>query len=188
MSRHAFNSERPGKTSALCDYGDPAQWHGSVKTVIGCKSDDEVVDGIIESVQTHDFVFGRMLELATVLGWSKTPLPSVDDTMDDAEAPVPVSAEDQLSQALRSLNDRLKRLHDSLPPATALIVLTGHSDPRRAVELLARKTNFERLYKTLGADGLQNLGPAEKWMSADDRDLEAAAMKAREGMAFFCVK
>src|SRR3954464_2331857 len=42
MSRHAFNSERPGKTSALCDYGNPAQWHGSVKTVIGCKSDDEV--------------------------------------------------------------------------------------------------------------------------------------------------
>ncbi len=108
-----------------------------------------------------------------------------DDTIEGTDIP---STSDQLSQALQSFNDHLQRLHASLPPASALIVITGHSDPRKAINLLARKTQFERLYKTLGAEGVQKLQPEQKWMTSDDRELEAAAMKAREGMAFFCVK
>lgn len=108
-----------------------------------------------------------------------------DDMIEGTDVP---STHEQLSQALQSFNDRLKRLHQSLPPATALIIMTGHSDPRKAINLLARKSQFERLYKTLGAEGVQKLKPEQKWMASDDRELEAAAMKAREGMAFFCVK
>ncbi len=90
MARHAFNSERPGKTSAICDYGNTAQWHGSkAKTAVPCNDDEDVsirardrttaeqrvdwedwqvINGMIENIPKHDFTFGRLLELSTASG------------------------------------------------------------------------------------------------------------------------
>lgn len=92
----------------------------------------------------------------------------------------------ELSEALDRFNDRLGRIHASLPQNTALIVLTGHSDPRPMLSLAARRNRFEKAYREAGsADTI----PAEdRWTTEDDRELERVVAEAREGMAFFCVK
>lgn len=93
-----------------------------------------------------------------------------------------------VDEALTNLNNRLCKLHASLPVNTALILISGHGDPRPLAALNERKSNFERLYKRVGATGTANLGPEERWTTEDDRTLAAAAEKARAGMGFFCIK
>lgn len=91
-------------------------------------------------------------------------------------------------QSIISFNDRLTRLHAALSQNTALIVLTGHSDPRQAIQLNARKTNFDRLYKGLGPEGISKLKPEDGWSSENERELVRVVEEARTGLAFFCVK
>ena len=80
-------------------------------------------------------------------------------------------------------NDRLTTLHAALPRNAALIILTGHSSPIRLVELQERRKRWERSVRLTSIEAAE-----EKWTTEDDRELEAAAVLAREGMAFFCVK
>lgn len=43
MARHAQSSTKPGRSAAICDYGNPSQWHGQrAKTAVRCISDDDV--------------------------------------------------------------------------------------------------------------------------------------------------
>lgn len=93
-----------------------------------------------------------------------------------------------VDEALANLNTRLSKLHASLPVNTALILISGHGDPRPLAALNERKANFERLYKQVGATGTANLGPDQRWTTEDDRTLGAQAEKARAGMGFFCIK
>lgn len=107
----------------------------------------------------------------------------------DAHTPESMSSEDRTAEldcALDNLNTRLAKLHSSLPANTALIIMTGHSDPLPLLQLTARRTKWERLLKTLG--GAEGITGEERWMAEDDRELERRANEAREGMAFFCVK
>lgn len=94
--------------------------------------------------------------------------------------------EEELDAALERLDARLTRLHGSLPENTALILLTGHSDPREMLALSARRTKWERAFQSKG-DG-EELGVDERWSTEDDRELERMVAETREGMAFFCVK
>jgi RNA exonuclease 1 len=65
-------------------------------------------------------------------------------------------------------------------------LVTGHSDPVPMRHLNEKRLKWERLVKTLG--GTDDIPKEERWMAEDDRELEAVVNKAREGMAFFCVK
>lgn len=57
------------KVAAVVDHGAPGQWMaGRAKTSLGFRTDDEVVDGIIGSIDEHDFLFGRMMDLSHALG------------------------------------------------------------------------------------------------------------------------
>lgn len=95
-------------------------------------------------------------------------------------------SEEDLSAALQRFDDRLNRLHAALPANTALIVLTGHADPRPMLHLAERQRKFETAFRAAGnADAIPT---EEKWLAEDDRALEAAVADAREGMSFFCVK
>ncbi|RCI07854.1 hypothetical protein L249_5807 [Ophiocordyceps polyrhachis-furcata BCC 54312] len=70
-----------GKTSAAVDWGDPTKGQGAGAThQIGCRSDDEVTEGIIRAVEGDpdgeeiraggvDFTWGRMRELEVLMGW-----------------------------------------------------------------------------------------------------------------------
>lgn len=56
-------------TSAVVDHGNPASWHGSkATTTVACKSDDEVLEGLVNAIPSHIFSFGRFTALADTLG------------------------------------------------------------------------------------------------------------------------
>ncbi|WWC87181.1 uncharacterized protein L201_002067 [Kwoniella dendrophila CBS 6074] len=175
-----LNRNKPPKTSAFIDYGNPRSSHGSkATTAIRCTSDDEIVGQMIENVKKHDFTFGRMMELANVQGWNNRGITTEQFTSENPEL--------DLDSSLAKFSERLKKLHDNLPPNTAFIIATGHSNPLPMLQLTAKRQNFERLLKTLGNDS-NDIPKEDKWMIQDDRELERATMEAREGMAFFCVK
>ena len=55
--------------SAVVDYGNPAAMHGSkANTAVGCTSDEEVLQGLLGAVSSHEFTFGRFMALADTLG------------------------------------------------------------------------------------------------------------------------
>lgn len=123
-------------------------------------------------------------------GSTNTPTDSKPLEVVEPEAAIGKAAaqEADVDAALAQFDQHLSSLHAALPSGTALILLTGHSDPRPMLQLGARKAEFERLYRALGADGLSQLKPEQRWSTEDDRLLEEAAIRARTGAAFFCVK
>lgn len=102
----------------------------------------------------------------------------------DKEASLDDVAEEGLHAALKRFDARLDRIHASLPDNAALILLTGHSDPRPMLQLAARRQRWERSYREKGPEGDHEV----RWTTEDDRALEIEVGKAREGMGFFCVK
>ena len=106
----------------------------------------------------------------------------------EGEIEIEIDADPAVDRAFAQLNERLIKLHAALPPRTVLIIMTGNGDPRPVVRLNAKRKAFEFKYKKLGESGAQGLPAEEKWTGQDERDLQEAVMKARLGMAFFCVK
>ena len=69
MNRYVDSSTKIGRKTAYCDYGNPKSGPGAkATTAIKCLTDEDVVEGMVKSVGEHDFVFGRMMELANVQG------------------------------------------------------------------------------------------------------------------------
>lgn len=90
------------KTSAVVDHGAPGQWHGAkATTTVACKNDDEVrqgkwalsprakpsidsllaqreqiLQGLLDSVESHDLTIGRFMELSHTLACRWRPVPS----------------------------------------------------------------------------------------------------------------
>lgn len=64
LSRASGNAGR-GVRTAVVDRGNPSTWHGAkASATVACKTDVEVLDGLLETVPIHDFVFGRFMEVA----------------------------------------------------------------------------------------------------------------------------
>ncbi|POY76031.1 hypothetical protein BMF94_0754 [Rhodotorula taiwanensis] len=173
------------KASAVVDHGAPGQWHGAkATTAVACKNDDEILQGLLDSIESHDLTIGRFMDLSHTLGWtqsshSKSP---VETEASDADSPSP----EQAAEAARAaLNDRLKQLHASLPPLTAMILFTGHSSPVEMSRLTAKKAKFDRLWKTVKQS---EIADEDKWYEADDRALVDEVERCRWGLSFFCVK
>lgn len=58
-----------GIRSAVVDHGSPAVMHGAkATTAIGCKTDDEILEGVVNVLPSHHFVFARFMALAQTLG------------------------------------------------------------------------------------------------------------------------
>lgn len=72
-----------------------------------------------------------------------------------ADAPVGAATQPQptevlpesLAAAQATLNDHLATLYASLPTRTALVIFSGHSDPRRMASLNAPEITFESAIK-----------------------------------------
>ncbi|GAA6060288.1 hypothetical protein JCM10212_002929 [Sporobolomyces blumeae] len=173
------------KTSAVVDHGTPGQWHGAkATTAIPCQSDQEVLDGLLEVVDKHDLTIARFMDLSHALGWS-TPS-SAPRQAPDAPPAAPVEPSDtEISAAQSKLSAHLAQLHASLPPLTALIVFTGHSDPRKMSALAAKKAKFDRLWKTTPQS---QIADEDRWMESDDRQLVDEVERCRFGLSFYCVK
>ena len=103
--------------------------------------------------------------------------------------PAPPPSRDQVIQILTALNVHLKTLHASLPPRTALVIFTGHSDPRRMAVLNVRKTAFETLIRQgKSAEEMAASEWGSRWTAADGRDLEEAVELTKRGLLFLGVK
>ncbi|KAG7096805.1 hypothetical protein E1B28_004214 [Marasmius oreades] len=168
---------------AVVDHGNPSMMHGNKATTsIGCSTDEEVLTNLLEVLPSHHFVFGRFMSLANVLGWVT---PKVAPDVPPPE-PVPPPTPEVIATVLSDLNARLKSLHASLPSRTALIIFTGHSDPRHMVVLNARKHAFETAIRN--GRSTQALQPQEQWSAHDSRVLEEAVELAKRGLLFLGVK
>jgi RNA exonuclease 1 len=105
----------------------------------------------------------------------------------DANPPPPPPPTDVSPESvLATLNTQLHTLYASLPSRTALIIFTGHSDPRRMVTLVGRKTAFENALKS--GKMLEDLDKDMWWSTADGRELEEEVEKAKRGMMFLGIK
>ncbi|KAG6063546.1 hypothetical protein E4U32_001141 [Claviceps aff. humidiphila group G2b] len=181
-----------GKTSAAVDWGDPSKGLGAGATYqLGCSSDQDVTDNILRAVHGDsdglhvkgsgvDFVWARMRELEALQGWwnkNRLDAPGADG------APAP--AQRPLQDVLADLTARLVRIHDALPPCTALLVYSGSGDPRRMAQLQQMHAQFKKEYNTPGKKWDQL---SVQWTDVEDQALKRAAQKARAGIAFMGVK
>lgn len=87
---------------------------------------------------------------------------------------------------MEGLNSHLQALHASLPSRTALIIFTGHSDPRRMAALSVRKNAFEAALRSGKLP--EDLGSDMRWTAADARKLETAVELAKKGLLFLGIK
>ncbi|CCF33263.1 exonuclease [Colletotrichum higginsianum] len=190
-----------GKTSAAVDWGDPSKGPGAGATYqIGCKSDADVVSGVIRAVKGDadgleipgggvDFVWGRMRELEALQGWwnknrvesanSDGGPPDSDTKLDEKLGKSP------LEQCLARLSASLETIHASLPPCTAFIVYSGSGDPREMSRLQAMHTQWKREYNTPGKKWDQL---SVKWTDEEEQALRRAVKKARQSVGFIGVK
>ena len=91
-----------------------------------------------------------------------------------------------LSAAQAALDAHLVTLYASLPVRTALVIFTGHSDPRQMASLNARKVAFESAIK--GGKKAEEMDRSEWWTASDGRTLEEAVEKAKRGLLFLAIK
>jgi RNA exonuclease 1 len=72
-SRSRNRASNGGHTrTAIVDHGNPGAWHGTSATApvttVSCANDTEVLDGLIGALDSHEFIFGRLMGLADALG------------------------------------------------------------------------------------------------------------------------
>lgn len=210
-STETVGGAKTGKTTAMVDWGDPMKGAGAASThPIGCSSDDEIEAGVMRAVQGDpvseeipfggvDFTFARLRELEAHQGWwNRNRAGSSSDFLAPPELAVPIKSEPDtengehtyatispLATCLDKLASRLKRIHDALPPCTALIVFSGSGDPREMSRLQALQAQFKREYNAPGSkwDDL-----SVKWTDTEDQALRKAVGMARNGIGFIGVK
>ncbi|TFK44122.1 hypothetical protein BDQ12DRAFT_672432 [Crucibulum laeve] len=186
MGRATRRAAGPGGgtvKSAVVDYGNPGVMHGSkAQTAVSCTTDEEVLAGLLDVIPAHHFAFGRFMAMADLLGWT-TPKTSQDAP---PPKPTPAPSAEMLTSTLSKLNDHLAALHAALPPRTALVIFTGHSDPRRMAALNTRKMAFENALRA--GQTPDTLALEARWTAEDGRELETALELAKRGLLFLGVK
>jgi len=166
------------------DHGQPGVMHGAkATTAIGCGSDGEVLEGLIQAIPAHEFLFGRFTGIADVMGWL-TPKATADAPV--VVAPPTEASPEALATAQATLNAQLVTLYASLPARTAVVLFTGHSDPRRMASLNARKVAFESAIKS--GKKAEEMDRSEWWTASDGRALEEEVEKAKRGLLFLGIK
>jgi len=223
IARTHFHSGASAR-AAIVDHGSPGAWHGTSAsapaTTVACSTDAEVLEGVLGALDSHEFVFARLMGLADALGWvtprsgtdgnpavenPETPrgvvAPASSDNTNPSSPPsaATVAADDEpkniLYSAVTNLEALLTRLHAALPPRTAFLLLSGHSDPRAMSVLNARRAEYlanQNQNQSDPAAGISSAngtaGGAVRWSTADDRALEEAVGRARMGLMFVGVK
>ncbi|KAI9432797.1 hypothetical protein H4582DRAFT_2083191 [Lactarius indigo] len=170
--------------TAIVDHGNPGAWHGgsatAPATTIACANDAEVLDGLVGALDSHEFVFGRLMGITPKAEntENRNPTGAAETKTDNAETPSSSPPQDgdgnSLFAAVTDLNAHLTALHAALPPRTALLLF-----------LRAQRPAFD---SGSGAGTGTGDGAAARWSTADDRALEEAVARARMGLLFVGVK
>lgn len=108
-----------------------------------------------------------------------------------ADAPIVVApptetSPEALAAAQATLNEQLVTLYTSLPARTAVVIFTGHSDPRQMASLNARKVAFESAIRS--GKKAEEINRSEWWTASDGRELEEEVEKAKRGLLFLGIK
>jgi RNA exonuclease 1 len=103
-----------------------------------------------------------------------------------AQPPMKEVSKESIDHALSTANTHLATLFASLPKNTAIIIFSGHSDPRPMSQLTARKSRFELAINS--GKPSTDLADDEKWTSQHVRELEDAVERAKRGLCFLGVK
>ncbi|KAG6375627.1 hypothetical protein JVT61DRAFT_3195 [Boletus reticuloceps] len=184
MARASGRATQGPVRGAVVDHGNPGVMHGSkATTTVGCTSDQEVLEGLTQAIPAHEFLFGRFTGVADAMGWL-TPKVTVD-----APVVVPPPTEpslEALATAQATLDAQLTMLYAALPARTAVVMFTGHSDPRRMASLNARKVAFESAIKS--GKKAEEMDRSEWWTASDGRALEEEVEKAKRGLLFLGIK
>ncbi|THH05849.1 hypothetical protein EW145_g4504 [Phellinidium pouzarii] len=139
--------------TAIVDHGNAAFHGAGAGRTVACVSDEEVVQGVLKCVEECDFVWARLSGLAEAQGWihqksSVTASEAIDADNEHDET--------RISAAFTALNAHLALVHAALPESTALVLFTGHGDPRNMSTLQARRAAFESAIRsTAGAAGAE---------------------------------
>lgn len=196
-----LSREEPKVRTCMVDHGNPGQWHGAkADTAVACETDAEIAKGLLENALDHHFVFGRMLELSHRLGWSKpsntvtgrttaaakNAVIAPETAEVDSAADLRDSGPEGLDAAYARLNGHIRDVYESLPINTAFIVMSGHRDPRKVLELAAKRNKFDIMFKT--GTPVSKMDAAMKWTEEDDRLQATEIAKVREGMSFLAIK
>ena len=67
------------------------------------------------------------------------------ETSEVQQPPPDSSTGNALFPAAKNLNDHLTTLHAALPPRTALLLFSGHSDPRSMSTLATRRAEYQAI-------------------------------------------
>ena len=164
--------KRRGIDSAIVEYGNRGTplYGDQVRTYISVESDEQVVDGILEALQTdHGFVWSKMKDLETTAKWR-----DYDSTEVAAE---------EMKSALEKLDANIHRLWEALPPCTALMMITGSGDPREMSRLHAKRKLYDEELKKKAWDNIE-----VKWMDEDRQAYTLAVDKARTGLGFVAIQ
>jgi RNA exonuclease 1 len=97
----------------------------------------------------------------------------------------PVSPE-ELPGVYTALDTYIRTLHAALPPRTALLLFTGHSDPRRMAALNLRKSAFDSAIRS--GKKPEELDKDFWWTTSDGRELEEVVELTKRGLMFLCIK
>ncbi|KLO10132.1 hypothetical protein SCHPADRAFT_916486 [Schizopora paradoxa] len=167
--------------------------------VVPCANDDEAMKGILKCVlqggkkkenamevddpdPSYDFIWARLGEVAESGGW----------LVARQSSPEPVVVEDRTEEttaALSALNSRLSTIWTALPPRTAMVLFTGHGDPRRMVSLQRQKAAWDAVVsRNATAGAMTSDNKPLTWTVADARALEEAAELAKRGLLFLAIK
>ncbi|KAF7981919.1 hypothetical protein HWV62_31529 [Athelia sp. TMB] len=182
-----------GVRAAVVDHGNPRVMHGAkAGTCVACTDDAGVVAGVVGAVPGHALVFGRLTGLAGKLGWLTAKEPAAASSSSTLVPAPQIETEDpteeELAPALATLDAHLAAIHAALPPRTALLVFTGHSDPRRMAALQTRKTAFEGRLRAGQTAETMDRDAGEWWTAQDGRDLEEEVEVAKRGLVFLGIK
>ncbi|KAJ3768868.1 hypothetical protein FB446DRAFT_750066 [Lentinula raphanica] len=191
---------RKNVRTAFVDRGTPAQSQTSTHTQISCTGDDEVVENIVSVVPQSGFILGRLLGLAESRGWVTPRSGDTDEEVkvelqnDNTETVNVHDEEPSLSSSLQETSTRLRTIYSSLPTNTALLVFSGHQDPRRMGDLSKRRARWEkemkaRVGRAQGGSEQGQVGvEGARWTTADMRELESEVELAKKGLLFLGVK
>lgn len=188
------------RTSAAVDWGNPGKGPGGGAThALSCQDDDGVAEEVIRAVKGDpdgaeiraggvDFVWARMRELEALRGWwnkKRSHAPEGSGPPDLSRQYDEEGGASPLEVCLRRLVARLKRIHDELPPCTALVLFTGSGDPRGMAHWQEEKLAFKQEYNAPGSSwSTMN----HQWTDREEQLLKRATRKARGGLAFIGVK
>ncbi|KAG0259957.1 hypothetical protein BG011_002233 [Mortierella polycephala] len=181
-----FNNPR---TSALIDADSFAGQ--AATTTIKTMADEEVVEAIPEAIQKHNFVWARLRNIELYHGKLPEILLSEGQIADTGRASKVSSrdkvqaTEEEVRQGIRSIDQSVKKIIESLPARTAVILTSGQGDHRELSKMQFRQKEYQELLKTKSWDQIPE---SERFLPEDVRKLEEEVEKTKNGVCFLMVK